>query len=150
LLASRQGLGGLSCRQRFGRSLHPVAAEQPQVVVQPPPTPPVPTEAPKPPGAHQVPPHLLLHPVLDVAEAPTRVAHGKVVHPAAGDRVDESPPPPHRLGLEASAGVPEPGEQRRPLLRLGGVVGPPLPLATAHPTKLEAQESETSPFAQVN
>ena len=70
LLASPQGLSDLSRWQRFGRAAHPVAGEQPQVVIQPPPTPPVPTEAPLPPGAQQVPPDLLLHPVLDEAEAP--------------------------------------------------------------------------------
>src|SRR5262249_42437160 len=65
------------------------------MVIQPPPTPPVPTEAPELPGAHQVPSHLLLHPVLDEAEAPARVPDGKVPDPAAQDRVDEGHHPPH-------------------------------------------------------
>src|SRR5215471_8200388 len=120
------------------------------MLVQPPPTPPVPTEAPELPGAHQVPPHLLLHPVLDEAEAPARVPDRKVVDPATQDRVDEGHHPPRGLRLKAPEDVLELLQQRRPLLQLGGVVGPPRPFATAHPAELEAQEAEALPFAQVH
>src|SRR5262249_31221523 len=133
-----------------GGSAPPVAVEQPQAAIQPPPTPPVPTEAPLPPGAHQVPPHLLLHPVLDEAEAPARIPDRKVPDPAAQDRVDEGHHPSHGLRLKAPEDVPELLQQRRPLLQLGGVVGPPRALATAHPAELEAQEAEAFPFAQVH
>src|SRR6516225_8850914 len=112
------------------------------MLVQPPPTPPVPTEAPKPPGAHQVPPHLLLHPVLDVAEAPARIPDGKVLDPAAQDRVDVGHHPLHRMGLKAPEDALELLQQRRPLLHLGRVAWPPHPPATAHPAELEAQEPE--------
>src|SRR5215472_9741801 len=108
------------------------------MLVQPPPTPPVPTEAPKPPGAPQVPPHLLLHPILDVAEAPARIPDGKVADPAAQNRVDESHHPPNRLRLKAAEEVLELVQQRRPLRQLGCVAGPPHALATAHPAKLKA------------
>ena len=69
-------------------------------------------------GAHQVPPHLLLHPVLDVAEAPTRMAHRKVVHPAAQDRVDHFDHLTYRLALAPTEELPEFRQYRRPLFQL--------------------------------
>src|SRR5262249_47578433 len=136
--------------QRFRRSAHPVAVEQPQAVIQPPPTPPVPTEAPELPGAHQVPPYLLLHPVLDEAEAPARIPDGKVPDPAAQDRVDEGHHPSHGLRLKAPEDILELLQQRRPLLQLGRVVGSPRAFATAYPAELEAQEAEAFSLAQVH
>lgn len=73
------------------------------MIIQPPPTPPVPTEAPMLPGSHQVSPYLLLHPVLDEAEATARVPDGKVPDPATQDRVDEGHHPSQRLGLKEPA-----------------------------------------------
>jgi hypothetical protein len=35
------------------------------------------------PGTHQMQPNLLFHPVADIRKASTRVAEGKIVHPAA-------------------------------------------------------------------
>ena len=80
--ASPQGLWDLSCWGCF-RSVapHPVAVEQPQSVVQPRPTPPLPAEALSFPGVHQVAPDLLLYPIFDVAEALTGVPNREVVHP---------------------------------------------------------------------
>src|SRR5262249_57324707 len=129
-----------------GGSAPPVAVEQPQAAIQPPPTPAVPPEAPLPPGAHQVPPHLLLHPVLDEAEAPARIPDRKVPDPAAQDRVDEGHHPSHGLRLKAPEDVPELLQQRRPLLQLGGVVGPPRALPTAHPPPLAPHAPQPFPF----
>src|SRR5262249_59281237 len=109
LSASCQGLWDLSCRGRFQPWLvptDPVAVEQPEPLVQPPPTPPPPTEAPALPGAHQMPPHLLLHPVADEREAAARVADREVVHPAPEDRVDQLNHPAHRLRFEAPGDLP--------------------------------------------
>src|SRR5262249_17940631 len=113
-------------------------------------TPPVPTEAPELPGAQQVPPYLLLHPVLDEAEAPARIPDGKVPDPAAQHRVDERHHPSDRRGRKAPEDLLELFQPRRPLLQLGGVAGSPRALATAHPAELEAQKAEAFPFAQVH
>jgi hypothetical protein len=66
-----------------------ILVKQPQFIVKPAPTPPLPAEAPSFPGPHEMSPHLLLHPVFDKVEASTGVTNGKVVHPAAQRRVDE-------------------------------------------------------------
>src|ERR1700722_17899848 len=95
-------------------------------------------------------PHLLLHPILDEAEAPARIPDGKVPDPATQNRVDEGHHPADWLRLKAAEEVLELLQQRRSLLQLGGVAWSPHSLATAHPTELEAQESETFPFAQVH
>ena len=48
----------------MARTDDPVVVEQPEVVVEPSPTPPFPAEALALPGTHQVPPNLLFHPVV--------------------------------------------------------------------------------------
>src|SRR3954451_25350458 len=109
----------------------PVGVEQPEPPAQPPLTPPPPAEAPALPGAHQVPPHLLLHPVADEREAAARMADREVVHPAPKDRVDQLNHPARRLGWEATEGLLELPQQRRPLLQLGRILSPPHPAEAA-------------------
>src|SRR4051812_40343550 len=96
----------------------PGTVEQPEPLVQPRPTPPPPTEAPTLPGTHQVPPHLLLHPVADEREAAARMADREIVHPAPEDRVDQLDHPGRRLGLEATEDLLELPQQSRPLRQL--------------------------------
>ena len=70
LPASPQGLWDLSCWGDFRlQPLNPVTVEQLQGVIQPLPTPPRSAEALALPSLHQMAPDLLLHPVLDEAEA---------------------------------------------------------------------------------
>ena len=90
LLVSCEGLWDLSDWERFLlRPTHPVVVEQPQGVVQPPPTPPLPAEAFSVPCTHQMPPHLLFHPVFDKTKASVRVSHGNIAHPSPQERVDQ-------------------------------------------------------------
>jgi hypothetical protein len=92
LFASCEGLWDLLCWERFPPwPLDPVVVEQPEPLVQPLPTPPLPTKAPEFPGTHQVPPHLLFHPVFNKAETATRIANGKVADPAADNGGDKEP-----------------------------------------------------------
>src|SRR5208337_3339847 len=89
LFASPQGLWDLSCRSDFRhRSPNPVAVEQPQGFIQPPPTPPLPAEA------------------LSVPLA--GMSNRKVVHPTAQDRVNQLHDPIHWLRLVAAEHVFEP------------------------------------------
>ena len=91
LLVSCEGLWDLSHWERFRlRPTHPVVVKQPQSVIQPPPTPPLPAKALAIPRTHQMPPHLLFHPIFDKAKASGGVSHGKVAHPAPQNRVDQS------------------------------------------------------------
>src|SRR5262249_15344132 len=70
LLASPQALCDLSCWGDFRpRPANLVAIEQPIGVVQPPPTPPRPTEAHALPSVHQMAPDLLFHPVGNYGQA---------------------------------------------------------------------------------
>ena len=89
LFASRHGLWGLSCRSDFQRRVpYPIAIEQLQGFVQPPPTPPLPAEALSFPSPHHLAPNLLFHPVFDEAEALAGISDRKVVHPTSQHRVD--------------------------------------------------------------
>src|ERR1019366_8853525 len=82
--ASCQGLWDLSCRSDFQHvPPHSIAVEQPKSVVQPPPIPSLPAEALSFLSMRQMAPNLLLHPVLDEAEALAGVPNGEVVHPTA-------------------------------------------------------------------
>src|SRR5437588_6131285 len=80
--ASLQGLWDLSYRGNF-RSVvsHSIAVEQPESVIQPRPTPPLPAEALSFPSMRQLAPDLLLYPISDVGEALARVPHREVVDP---------------------------------------------------------------------
>jgi hypothetical protein len=97
-----------------------------------------------------MPPDLLLHPVFDKREVPTRVSYRKVVHPAPQNRVDPFDDPLHRL-----AGVPpedlfELVQQRRALLPPRRLLWPPHSLTTQNAPKLKAQESKALPLPQVD
>src|SRR5262245_36649400 len=99
--ASHQGLWDLSCWERFrSRRVvdHPVVLEETKGRVQPLPTPPLPTEALALLVPHHVSPHLVLDPVLNESEDPTRIPHAEVVHPAFQNRIDDADNPIHRLG----------------------------------------------------
>jgi len=64
-------------------SMNPVLLKESQLLVEPLSTPPFPPETWPQPGAHQVPPNLLFHPVFDEREAPTGVSYREVVHPSS-------------------------------------------------------------------
>jgi len=81
--------------------LSPVVVKQPEFVIEPTPTPPLPAETLPVTGPHQMPPYLLLHPVFDKTKASTGVANGKVIHLAAHNRVDDLHHPGYRLGVKA-------------------------------------------------
>src|SRR5271166_173718 len=81
--ASCRGLWDLSCRGDFRPvAAHSIAVKQLQGVVQPRPTPSLPAEAPSFLSVRQMVPDLLLHPILDEAEALTGVSNREVVHPS--------------------------------------------------------------------
>src|ERR1019366_3921046 len=116
--------------------------EEPECRVEPFATPPLPAESFALPGTHQVSPNLLLHPVFDHRKAPARVSHGKVVHPASQDRVDQFDHPAYGLAGQSSEDLPELCQQRRSFLELGGVIRSP-PLVTAQDaTERKAQEGK--------
>ena len=89
LLPSSQGLCGRSCRECFRQVDDSVLGEQTEAVIKPTPTPPLPAEPRSFPLLHQVPPYLLLDPVLHVTEAAARLSDAEVVCPSAQDWVDE-------------------------------------------------------------
>src|SRR5258707_11610970 len=81
--ASRQSLWDLSCWGNFRPvASHSIGVEQPSSVVQPPPIPSFPVEALSFLSMRQMAPDLLLHPVLDEAEALARMPRREVVHPS--------------------------------------------------------------------
>jgi len=84
LATSPQGLCDLSgwLSFRVAQVADLVVIIQSKPPIKPRPTPPVPTEAQQTSCAHQVPPNLLLDPVLDVGKTPARVADPEVVYPA--------------------------------------------------------------------
>src|SRR5258708_7212318 len=87
-----------------------------QLLIQPLPTPSLPTETGSLPGAHQMPPNLLFHPVSDKRKAFTRIAYSKVVHPTAKNQVDLFDHPLHWLADVLSEELLELCQQRRPFL----------------------------------
>src|SRR3977135_379819 len=123
LFALLQGLWDLSCRCDFRhRSPNPVAVEQPQGFVHPPPTPPLPAEALSVLSPPHMAPDLLFYPVLDEAEALAGMSNREVVHPTAQDRVNQLHDPIHWLRLVAAEHVFELPQQRSSLLELWRVV----------------------------
>jgi len=80
-----------------GSACHPVVVEQPERVIEPLLTPPLPAESWTLPGSHQMSPKLLLHPELDIGKAPARVSYGKVVHPTPQNRIDKFDHPSYGL-----------------------------------------------------
>src|SRR3954469_3152643 len=81
--ASCQGLWDLSCWGDFRPiAAHSIGVEQPESVVEPRLTPSFPTEALPLLSMRQLAPDLLLHPILDEAEALAGVPDRQVVHPS--------------------------------------------------------------------
>jgi len=68
---------------------NPVVIVETEVLVEPHPTPPVPTKTPPVPSPHEMPPHFLLYPVLDIGKARTRIPYPEVVDPATKNRIDQ-------------------------------------------------------------
>ena len=64
-----------------------VLVKQSECVIQSLRTPPLPAESFAPSGTHQMPPHLLLHPELNVGKAPARVPYREVVNPTPKNRL---------------------------------------------------------------
>jgi hypothetical protein len=141
LLASHQGLWDLSGWERFrplSRALHPVVLEQAQVRRQPLPPPPLPAEAPSFPCTHQMPSHLLFHPVFDVTKTPTRVTHRKVADPAPQDRVDQCDHAIDGLGLVPTEYLLQFPQQCRALLGSRRIPRPPDPSSAPYPPEVKA------------
>src|SRR4029077_1624427 len=82
------------------------------------PTPPRPAEALALPSLHQMAPDLLLHPVLNEAEALAGISNREVIHPAAQYRVDQLDHPICGLGSVAAEYVLERPQQCRSFLEL--------------------------------
>src|SRR4029450_3020055 len=104
--------------------------------------PPCPAEAAALRIAHQMPAHLLLDPIADVGEAPTRMAHLEVVHPAPKNRVYLLDDSSDRLGPRALADDLELPQERRSLFQLGRVLRPPCPVHAADTTEVKPEESK--------
>src|ERR1017187_6635236 len=94
-------------------------------------------------------PNLPLYPVSDKRKAFTRIAHGKVVHPTAKDRIDLLDHPLHRLADILSEDFLQLCQQRRAFLQLRRVVGSPLPVTPQNAAIFKAQKSETSSVCQI-
>src|SRR5215831_241265 len=124
--------------------------EEPQRPIQPLLAPPLPPEALALATSRQVAPNLLLDPVSDVREAPTRVAHRKVVHPTAQNGIDLLDQLLHGLRAMASENQLEFAQQGRPLLRSRRPQRHPSSPPTADTTELKAQKSETLPLLEIH
>src|SRR5215472_858772 len=74
-----------------------ILVEQPECVIEPLRTPPLPAESLAPSCSHQMPPNLLLHPELNVGKAPARVSYRKVVDPTSQNRIDQFDHPAYGL-----------------------------------------------------
>ena len=143
LPASPLGLWDLSCRGDFRlQPLNPVAVEQLQGVIQPLPTPPRPAEALALPSLHQMAPDLLLHPVLNEAEALAGISNREVIHPAAQYRVDQLDHPICGLGSVAAEYVLERPQQCRSFLELRRDMRTPDTPLTPDAAEIEPQITE--------
>src|SRR5262249_44149297 len=100
--------------------------------------------------AHQMSAHLLLHPVADIREAPTRVSHREVVHPAPQDGVKVLDDLPDRPRPRAPKDILEGPQQCRSLFQLRRILRPPCALATAHTAKIEPQEAEALSLREID
>ena len=94
-----RGMGPIRAAGWFSAegSNNSVLLEQPECVIEPLRTPPLPAESLAPSGAHQMPPSLLFQPDLNVGRAPARVPYCKVVHPTPQNRIDQFDHPPYGL-----------------------------------------------------
>ena len=77
-----------------------------------------------------MPPNLLFYPVSDKRKACARITDGKVVHPPAEDRVDLLDHLSQRLADIVAEDFFKLGQQRRPFLQLGRIVGSPFSIAS--------------------
>src|SRR5262249_2429159 len=151
LLGSCEGLWDLSHWERLRlRPTHSVGVKQPQRVIQPSPTPPLPAKALAVPRTHQMPPHLLFHPIFDQAKASGGVSHGTVAHPAPQNRVDQVDHPRHRLGLVAPEDVLQLAQACRPLLLPRRIPRTPDSSAALDTSKVKAQEAAGFTMGQVD
>ena len=87
-------------------------------------------------------PHLLFYPAFDHSKTNARMTDPKVVHPATQNRIDF-----RNHDLDGPADVlpedlPELFKQRCPLLQLGGIVWPPLPLKAQYTPIFKTQEGK--------
>ena len=103
---------------------HSIAVEQPESVVQPRPIPPLPVEALPFPSLRQMAPDLLLHPILDVAEALTGSAQPRSSSPTPELRIDQTYHPVNQLRPVSVKHLFELAQKRRPLFELGRVMRP--------------------------
>src|SRR5712691_966112 len=106
---------------------HSVVCKQPERVIEPRRTPPLPAEAPPIPRPHQMAPDLPLDPPPHNGKAPARVPNPEVVDPTPQLRVDLGDQRLHRLGPVAPEHLLEPLQQRRALLLLRRILRPPTP-----------------------
>jgi len=90
-------------------------------------TPSVPAQAPAFPGSHQVAPHFYLYPAFNKVKAPSRVAYGEVIYPAAQYWVDVLNHPVHGLGsmVRRQKFSAKRLQQRRAFLQLGRILRSP-------------------------
>src|SRR5208283_381288 len=121
---------------------HPIAVEQLQRVVQPRPTPPLPTEALLFPGVRHVAPDLFLNPVFDVAEALAGVPDREVVHPPPKHRIDQADDPVNRLRPVSAEHVLDLPQKRRSLFELWRILRPHRSAQTAEVAEVEPQKAE--------
>src|SRR5216684_1166936 len=94
-----------------------VLREESERPVQPCFTPPLPAETVTLAGPHQMVPNLLFDPGSNVREAPARMAHRKVLHPATQNRVDLRNHLADWPGPMAAENRLERAQERRPLFR---------------------------------
>src|SRR4029453_7017356 len=119
--------------------MHSVVSKEPERVIEPRRTPPLPAEASPIPRPHQMAPDLPLDPLPHEGKAPTRMPDPEVVDPAPQLRVDLGDQRLDRLGLEASEYLLELPQQRRALFPLWRVLRPPAPPQGADAPEVKAQ-----------
>ncbi len=129
---------------------HSVLVEEPEGAIQPFAAPPLPPEALALASPRQLAPNLLLHPVSNLREAPTRVAHRKVIDPAAQDRIDLLDQVPDGLRAIAPENQLELAQQGRPFLAFRRTQRHPSSPSTADPTELKAEKSETLSLLKIH
>src|SRR5712691_5599979 len=130
--------------------LHSVVLKQPERLMKPRPTPPLPAETLTIPRPHQMPPHLLLDPEPHRGKAPGRVPDPEVVDPAPQNRIDLRDHPSHWLRVVLLEHLLELPQQRRARLPLRRILRPPAPPQRTDAPEVEAQESKALPPAQIH
>ena len=121
-----------------------------QCVIQPSPTPPVPTEACSFPGSHEVTSDLLLNPISDVPEAAAGRTNTEVIDPASHDGINQVDDPLDGLRAEASENGLQLPEQLRPRLHGRDIHHPSVAGTSGRFSKLKTEKTEVLPFSQIN